>query len=78
MHLYYIYCYVQVHKLSSSESSGRPLSTSVLIKDEDPSYIHNSLNLHLDLEVFSKDKGEHFTMIFKVSTYTSIPTSSLT
>ena len=58
----------QLRKLSSSESSGRPLSTSVLIKDEDPSYIHNSLNLHLDLEVFSKERGEHFKMIFKVST----------
>ena len=61
-------CFHQLRKLSSSESSGRPLSTSVLIKDEDPSYIHNSLNLHLDLEVFSKERGEHFKMIFKVST----------
>ena len=53
-------------RVSSSESSSRPLSTSVLIKDEDPCYIHNSFNLHLDMEVFSTEHGEHFKMIFRV------------
>ncbi len=59
---------------SSSESatgvggSGRPaLSPSVLVKDEDPSYIYHSLNLHLDMEVFDTDSGEHFKMVFRVS-----------
>lgn len=36
----------------------------LLFKDDDPEYIHNSLNLHLDMEVFSTE-GEHFKMIFK-------------
>ena len=41
-------------------------SPMLLFKDDDPEYIHNSLNIHLDMEVFSTE-GEHFKMIFKVS-----------
>lgn len=52
---------------SSSGSLGRKVhSTSILFRDEDPSYVHNSFNLHLDMEVFNTDAGEHFKMIFKV------------
>ena len=40
-------------------------SPLALYKDEDPSYIHNNLNLYLDMDVFNMDKGEHFKMVFK-------------
>ena len=36
-----------------------------LYKDDDPSYIHNDLNLYLDKEVFNLNNGEHFKMVFK-------------
>ena len=52
---------------SSSGSPGRKvLSSSLLFRDEDPSYVHNSFNLYLDMEVFNTDMGEHFKMAFKV------------
>ena len=57
-------------KSSSESGAGRRLhSPSVLVKDDDPGYVHNSLHLHLDMEVFNTDLGEHFKMIFKVSVY---------
>ena len=36
-----------------------------LYKDDDPGYIHNNLNLYLDMEIFNNDKAEHFKMVFK-------------
>ena len=52
---------------SSSGSPGRKVfSSSLLFRDEDPSYVHNSFNLYLDMEVFNTDMGEHFKMAFKV------------
>ena len=53
-------------RTSSSRASERAPFLSVLFKDDDPSYVHNSLNLHLNLEVFDTDSGEQFKMIFKV------------
>ena len=35
-------------------------------KKEDPGYVHNSINLYLDMEVFNTEEGERFAMIFKV------------
>lgn len=40
-------------------------SPLALLKDDEPTYIHNNLNLYLDMEVFNMDKGEHFKMVFK-------------
>ena len=52
---------------SSSGSPGRKvLSSSLLFRDEDPTYVHNRFNLYLDMEVFNTDMGEHFKMAFKV------------
>ena len=51
---------------SSSDGTGiKGSSPLALYKDEDPSYIHNNLNLYLDMDVFNMDKGEHFKMVFK-------------
>ena len=51
---------------SSSDGAGvKGSSPLALYKEDDPSYIHNNLNLYLDMEVFNMDKGEHFKMVFK-------------
>ena len=51
----------------SSEGDGAMKGSSPLplYKDDDPSYIHNNLNLFLDMEIFNSDKAEHFKMVFK-------------
>ena len=51
----------------SSDGGGTMKGSSPLplYKDEDPSYIHNNLNLYLDMEIFNSDKAEHFKMVFK-------------
>ena len=51
------------HSSSDSASKQKKASTSIFCKDDDPSYIHNSINLHLDMDVF--DKGESFRMAFR-------------
>ena len=51
---------------SSSEGAGIKGSSPLpLYKDDDPGYIHNNLNLYLDMDVFNMDKKEHFRMVFK-------------
>ena len=52
---------------SSSDGAGRKKthSPAIFYKDDDPSYIHNSINLYLDMEVFDISKGEHFRMAFR-------------
>ena len=50
----------------SSDGAGiKGSSPLALLKDDEPTYIHNNLNLYLDMEVFNMDKGEHFKMVFK-------------
>ena len=52
---------------SSSRSPGRKvLSSSLLFRDEDPTYVPESFNLYLDMEVFNTDMAEHYKMAFKV------------
>ena len=52
---------------SSSDSSGRQKvhSPVTFCKDDDPTFIHNSIHLYLDMEVFDSSKGEGFRMAFK-------------
>lgn len=52
---------------SSSDSAGRQKLRSpvVFCKDDDPTFIHNSINLYLDMEVFDSAKGEEFRMAFR-------------
>ena len=51
---------------SSSDGAGIKGSSPLpLFKEDEPTYIHNNLNLYLDMEVFNMDKGEHFKMVFK-------------
>ena len=56
---------------SSSDRGGggsgrhKPHSPIVICKDDDPTYIHNSINLYLDMEVFDSTKDESFRMAFK-------------
>lgn len=52
---------------SSSDGAGRQKmpSPSVFCKDDDPSYVHNSINLYLDMEIFDGAKGESFRMAFR-------------
>ena len=40
-------------------------SPIVICKDDDPTYIHNSINLYLDMEVFDSTKDESFRIAFK-------------
>ena len=50
----------------SSDGAGiKGSSPLALLKDDEPTYIHNNLNLYLDMEIFNMDKGEHFKMVFK-------------
>lgn len=51
----------------SSDSAGRPKvhSPATFCKDDDPTFIHNSINLYLDMEVFDSSKGESFRMAFR-------------
>ena len=50
----------------SSDGAGiKGSSPLALLKEDEPTYIHNNLNLYLDMEVFNMDKGEHFKMVFK-------------
>ena len=50
----------------SSDGTGiKGSSPLALLKEDEPAYIHNNLNLYLDMEVFNMDKGEHFKMVFK-------------
>lgn len=56
---------------TSPQSSTVPVSLhstsgSSPYKKEDPTYVHNSFNLYLDMEVFTTEQGESFSMIFKV------------
>ena len=53
------------HSSSDSASKQKMASTSVFCKDDDPSYIHNSINLYLDIDVFDSTKGESFRMAFR-------------
>ena len=52
---------------SSSDGTGRRKNQSpgIFYKDDDPTFIHNSINLHLDMEVFDNKQGEHFKMAFR-------------
>lgn len=52
---------------SSSDGTGRRKahSPAIFYKDDDPSYIHNSINLYLDMEVFDSSKEECFKMAFR-------------
>lgn len=58
---------------SSSDGGGggerekRALSPVVIYRDDDPSYIHNSLQLFLVMDVFSSTKEESFKMVFRSS-----------
>ena len=56
-------------KLSSSETEdGKHVaSTLTLYKNSDPTYIHNSIDLHLNMNVFSSDKKEEFQLALRVS-----------
>ena len=56
-------------KLSSSETEdGKHVaSTLTLYKNNDPTYIHNSIDLHLNMNVFSSDKKEEFQLALRVS-----------
>lgn len=51
---------------SSSDGTGgkKTHSPAIFYKDDDPSYIHNNINLYLDMEVFDGSRGEHFRMVF--------------
>ena len=56
---------------TSPQSSTVPVlshgtSGSSPYKKDDPTYVHNSFNLYLDMEVFTTEQGERFSMIFKV------------
>lgn len=55
------------HSSSDGGGSGRHKlhSPTVICKDDDPTYIHNSINLYLDMEVFDSTKDESFRMAFK-------------
>ena len=50
----------------SSDGTGiKGSSPLVLLKEDEPTYIHNNLNLYLNMEVFNLCRGEHFKMVFK-------------
>lgn len=52
---------------SSSDGTGRRKlhSPLTIYKDDDPTFIHNNLNLYLDIEIFDGSKGEVFRMVFR-------------
>ncbi|KAL5488579.1 hypothetical protein EMCRGX_G017545 [Ephydatia muelleri] len=54
---------------SPQPSTVYPVTSHSIIpyKKEDPGYVHNSINLYLDMEVFNTEEGERFAMIFKSS-----------
>ncbi len=52
------------HSSSDGTSRKKTNSPAIFYKDDDPSYIHNSINLYLDMEVFESSKGEYFRMAF--------------
>ena len=53
------------HSSSDGASRRKAHSPAIFYKDDDPTYIHNSINLYLDMEVFDSSKGEHFRMVFR-------------
>lgn len=57
----------KLHSSSDGSSGGKRMISSpvVFYKDDDPTYIHNSINLHLDMEVFDSSKKETFKMTFQ-------------
>ena len=52
---------------SSSDGTGRKKTSTPLIiyRDDDPTYIHYSLDYHLNTEVFDSSRGEIFKMVFR-------------
>ena len=53
-------------KSSSESTTGQRTNSALTVcKDDNPSYIHSSFNVHLDLNVFENEKGEEFKMIFR-------------
>ena len=57
---------------NSRNSSGdvvdkRPASPVIPYKEDDPSYIHSTFNVYLDMEVFNTEKNEQFQLAMKVS-----------
>ncbi len=52
---------------SSSDGTGRRKASSpfVIYKDDDPSYIHYSLDYYLNTEIFNSAKEETFRMVFR-------------
>ncbi len=53
------------HSSSDSASRRKGYSPAVFCKDDDPSYIHNSINLYLDMDVFDGSRQEVFRMAFQ-------------
>ena len=54
----------------SSDDVGREKrapSPVVIYRDNDPSYVHNSLQLHLVMDIFNSAKEECFKMVFRSS-----------
>ena len=56
---------------SSSDGGGgrerRAHSPIIIYKDDDPTYVHNSLQLYLDMEVLDGSREEKFKMVFRSS-----------
>ena len=57
--------------LPPSSSDGgrekRAYSPITIYKDDDPTYIHNSLQLYLDMEILDSSRQEVFKMVFRTS-----------
>lgn len=59
----------KLHPQSSSDGGRerRAHSPITVYKDDDPTYIHNSLQLYLDMEVLDSSRQETFKMVFRAS-----------
>lgn len=59
----------KLHPQSSSDGGRerRANSPITIYKDDDPTYIHNSLQLYLDMDVLDSSRQETFKMVFRSS-----------